>query len=241
MVLVGEPLALLVTETVPLKGPPLAGEKATLNVALVPAAMLRGVVTPLTLNPVPFAITCETVTVPVPVLVRVACNVLLLPTFTLPKLRLRGLTLRRYDKPNPESETVVGVELAELVRDTVPVAFPPAVGENMALKLALPPACRVKGRAIPLMLKAAPVTVAAVTVRGPDVPVLVTVTLWVLTLPRFTFPKLMVVGLATSARLLRPVPESDTVAGELLAVLVIVTVPEEAFPEVGVKVTLRFT
>src|SRR5208283_4046864 len=150
MVVVGMLLALLVTETVPLKGPPLAGANVTLNVALVPAAMLRGVVTPLTLNPDPFAITCETFTVPVPVLVRVACIVLLLPTLTLPKLRLSGLMLRRYDKPNPESETVVGVELAELVRDTVPVAFPPAVGENMALKLALPPGCRGRSRkAIP--------------------------------------------------------------------------------------------
>jgi len=95
MVVVGMLLALLVTETVPLKGPPLAGANVTLNVALVPAARVSGVVTPLTLNPVPFAATCETVTAPVPVLVSVACSVLLLPTLTLPKLRLRGPVLRR--------------------------------------------------------------------------------------------------------------------------------------------------
>jgi hypothetical protein len=165
--LIGEPTALLVTVTLPLKVAPVLGANVTLNMTLVPAAMLRGVVTPLTLNPVPFAITCETVTVPVPVLVRVPCSVLLLPTLTLPKLRLRGLVLSRYDKPTPESAMVVGELVALLTTVTVPVAFPPTVGVKLMLKEAPLPASKVKGNGIELELKPAPFTVTCEMVTVP--------------------------------------------------------------------------
>jgi len=161
----GELVALLVTETLPLKAPPLAGANATLIVALVPAARVRGVVTPLTLNPVPDAATCETVIGPVPELVRVACNVLLLPTLTLPKLRLRGLALRRYDRPKPDSETVVGEPPRRLTTDTVPLAVPATVGVKVTLKLTLFPIPKLKGSETPLVLKPAPVTVTCEMVR----------------------------------------------------------------------------
>src|SRR5208283_1109126 len=101
------------------------------------------------------AITCETVTVPVPVLVRVACIVLLLPTLMLPKLRLRGLVLIRYDKPTPESAIVVGELVAVLTTVTVPVALPPTVGVKLMLKEAPLPASNVKGTGIVLEPKPA--------------------------------------------------------------------------------------
>jgi hypothetical protein len=50
------------------------------------------------------------------------------------------------------------------------------------------------------------------------VPELVKVTVWELLLPTVTFPKLRLAGLALRKRL-TPVPESDTVAGELVVLL----------------------
>jgi hypothetical protein len=73
------------------------------------------------------------------------------------------------------------------------------------------------------------------------VPELVKVTVWELLLPTVTFPKLRLAGLALRKRL-TPVPESDTVAGELLALLTTdrlpVTLPVAVGAKLAVKVVL---
>jgi hypothetical protein len=51
--MVGEPVALLTTLTVPLKLPDVAGSKITLKVVICPAAKVNGGVNPLTLKPAP--------------------------------------------------------------------------------------------------------------------------------------------------------------------------------------------
>jgi hypothetical protein len=112
---------------------------------------------------------------------------------------LAGLALSRKVTPKPESDTLAGELLALLTTEMLPAALPPAVGEKMALKLVVCPRDSVKGRESPLMLKPAPVTVAPEIVTAP-LPVLVSVTVWVLLLPTFTFPKLMLAGLALSSR-----------------------------------------
>ena len=95
-----------------------------------------------------------------PVLVRVTVCVLLLPTFTFPKLMLDGLGLSRKVRPKPESETWAGELLALLTTEMLPVAVPPAVGAKTALKLVLCLGLRVSGSASLRMLKPGPVTFA---------------------------------------------------------------------------------
>ena len=86
----------------------------------------------------------------------------------------------------------------------------------------------------------APVKLACETVTL-AVPVLDRVTVWELLLPTVTFPKLRLAGLAFRRRL-TPVPESDRVAGELLALLTTdrlpVTLPVAVGAKLAVKVVL---
>ena len=61
-----------------------------------------------------------------------------------------------------------------------------------------------------------------------------------LLLPTLTFPKLRLVGVALSDEIcVTPVPESETVAGELVAVLTTETLPAALPAAVGAKVTLK--
>jgi hypothetical protein len=56
---------------------------------------------PITLNPAPVKVACEIVIVPVPVLVMVKLCVAVLPTATLPKLKLVELDERTPAPPLP--------------------------------------------------------------------------------------------------------------------------------------------
>jgi hypothetical protein len=85
--------ALLVTVTLPLSVPLAGGAKLAFNVTLCPADRLMGKPTPVMLNPVPEAATCETWTAVVWLLVKVNGSVLVLLTGTLPKFRLVGFAI----------------------------------------------------------------------------------------------------------------------------------------------------
>lgn len=67
------------------------GVKTAWKVALLPAAIVVDVVSPLTLNPAPVAVTCENVSVAVPVLLIWMLCELLLPTTTFVKLADDGV------------------------------------------------------------------------------------------------------------------------------------------------------
>ena len=95
-----------------------------------------------------------------PEFVKVTAWELLLPTVTLPKLRLEGLAERSKLTPVPDRETVAGELVALLTTDKLAVALPVAVGAKVTLKVVVWPAVRVKGKEIPLVLKPDPVTVA---------------------------------------------------------------------------------
>ena len=101
--------------------------------------------------------------------------VLLLPTCTLPKLKLVGLALRVPGAVAvPESETVkLGLD-ALLLIVRVPVGVPAVVGANTTLNDLLAPAARVRGKVNPLTLNPAPVAVACEIVTL-EPPLLVTV------------------------------------------------------------------
>jgi hypothetical protein len=68
---IGEFGPLLTMDTLPLTLPAEAGENFAANDVLCPAPSVRGVLTALTLKPVPEAVTCDTVKLAVPEFVKV--------------------------------------------------------------------------------------------------------------------------------------------------------------------------
>ena len=143
--------------TVPLAFPVDGGVNVTLKVALWPAVSVTGAVIPLRLNPVPLIPTWEIVTLEPPVLVTVSDRDWLLPTVTLPKLRLVG-----FDPSVPGEIPVPANGMARVGFDAVevtvmlPLALAADCGANVTLKLVLWPAVSVTGAVIPLRLNPVP-------------------------------------------------------------------------------------
>jgi hypothetical protein len=119
------------------------------------------------------------------------------------------------------------------VIETLPLALPAEVGENLAVNEVLCPAPSVKGVDIPLTLKPVPDALACEIVRL-ALPEFVRVTVWGLLLPTFTDPKFTLEGLAASCPWV-PVPDRAIAAGEPGALLTIEMLPEAAPAEVGAK------
>ena len=90
-------------------------------------------------------------TVEPPVLVTVSVRACLLPTVTLPKLRLAGFDPRVAGAiPVPDKELVSDEFEASEVMVRVPLAFPLAWGANDTIRVVLCEALSVSGRLIPL-------------------------------------------------------------------------------------------
>jgi hypothetical protein len=196
-------------------------------------------VTPLLLYPVPVTVTPEIVTFEFPLLVSVVVNELLLPTLTLPKLKLDALnpSTRVAATPVPLSEIVVG-ELGALLTSVIdPVTLPAALGPNTALNVAALPAPMVTGAVIPVVLNPAPVTVTEeiVTVALPPFVRLMVCELFV---PVVTLPNAAVVGVADNCGCV-PVPLREIVSGELGALLTTVIVPVTIPAALGPKTALN--
>jgi len=127
---------------------------------LCPALIVNGNDTPLRVNSDVLAEADDTVTFD-PVALNVAVMFLLCPTTTLLKSKVEGLTLSRPGTvPVPDKEMVSVAFEASEVNEIVPLAEPPVVGANVAPKVKLCPAIRVKGRLSPLMLNPLPLTLA---------------------------------------------------------------------------------
>jgi hypothetical protein len=231
--LIGEFVALLVTETAPETVEVDAGVNVTPSVAVCPAPIICPAATPDALNPAPVAFTAPIVTVEFPLFVSVTLWELLLPIITLPNARLDVLALSEVvvDTPVPESGIAVGDPEALLIREIDPETAPPAVGANATLNVVLPPPAIVAGTASPLMLNPAPFTDAdeIVSVTVPE--------FWIKIVcefgdPTITFPKLTLVGFVEikGCPAATPVPFNATTrlgAGELFAnVMLPPTAPE---------------
>jgi hypothetical protein len=81
-----------------------------------------------------------------------------LPTVTLPKLRLVGFALRAPGAtPVPETGMVSVGFVAVEVTVRLPLTAPAAAGANLTVKVALCPPLNVTGAVIPLTLKPVPV------------------------------------------------------------------------------------
>jgi hypothetical protein len=116
----GEFVALLVTVTLPVNAPLLAGVKVAFSEAVFPGATTCPAEIPVALNPAPDTLTFEIVTFEFPLLVNVTLCALLLPTLTLPKLKLVGLALSESVAALTVSVATLLVTLpALLLTDTV--------------------------------------------------------------------------------------------------------------------------
>ena len=231
--------ASLVTVKVPVGEPAEVGANKTLNDLLAPAARVNGVVTPLTLYPIPVAETCETVTVVPPLLVMVSDRVLLWFTVTLPKLNgevvaASAPTLAAV----PESDMVSEGFEASLVTVKVPVGVPAVVGASTTLNDLLAPAARVKGVVTPLTPYPVPVAATCETVTVIP-PLLVTVSDKVLLCPTVTVPKLRGEVPAERDPAVAPVPVSGIASEGFDASLVTVNVEFAAPLVVGANRTLN--
>jgi len=89
----GEPIALLVTVTVPVAFPTTVGAKFAVKLKVWEGATVVGVLTPVKLNPVPLTVMLETVAAAFAVFVSVINWLALLPVETFPKFTLAGLAL----------------------------------------------------------------------------------------------------------------------------------------------------
>ena len=126
----------------------------TLITWLCPGVRVSGVAIPLVLTSFAFTVTCEMVTVPVPLLVRVTFFELVAPALTLPNAKLVGFADRITvpATPVPLSATVEGEVGALLAIVMVPGRLPAVVGAKRALKVVLAPAATVVGAANPVKL-----------------------------------------------------------------------------------------
>jgi hypothetical protein len=229
-----------VTVTVPLTVPAEGGLNDTLKLALWPAVSVRGAVIPLMLNPLPPATpTLEIVTLDPPVLVTVSVKVCLVPTCTLPKLKLVGFDPSTpAATPVPDSGIVrVGFEPFEVIV-MLPLTAPADGGLNETLKLALWPDVSVTGAVIPLRVNPLPLipTFEIVTL---DPPVFVTVSDKVCLAPTCTLPKLRLVGFDPKAPCATPVPDIGIVSVGFEALDVTVMFPLALPADNGVNEILK--
>jgi hypothetical protein len=222
----GEFVAVLTKETVPLAAPLVPGVNVRVTCFVVPAAIATGNVRPVTLNPDPVTFAAETVTEPVPVLVRVTVCVVLNPTTTLPKETLVGDALNEKVAAVvavPDKVTAGAVFDALLLAVNVPEKVPAAVGANVTPRLADCPARIEIGKVVLTRLNPLPVTVAFVTDRVVP-PVLEIWTVLVDVVPATMLPKPRDVGeiaICAAAAVTVTVAEADFV---LSATLVAFTV-----------------
>jgi hypothetical protein len=89
----GDPLASLVTVTLPVTLPTAVGANFAVKLDVPEAATVAGVLTPVRLNPVPLATMLVMCAAAFPVFVSVICCVALLPVATFPKFTLAGFGL----------------------------------------------------------------------------------------------------------------------------------------------------
>lgn len=95
-IVVGEFVAVLTTDTLPKTVPAVTGEKITVKLALWPTAKVIGTAKPPAANSVPDTLTCEMLTLLLPVFVSTTDCELLPPTSTLPRFKDVALGKSKY-------------------------------------------------------------------------------------------------------------------------------------------------
>jgi len=152
------PAALKLIDAEPVIAPVLAGLNATLKVELLPAATCAPSARPDMLKPVPETASDETERVAVPRFVTVKVCEFVLPTGTFPKAAAVGRTeidvvLPLDTTPFAESVAVRTVVKPLPCTTIFPVWAPAAFGAKLTVIVALAPARRPSGAAMPLIAK----------------------------------------------------------------------------------------
>ena len=234
----GELVALLVTVTFPERFPVVVGVNVTLKEVDCPAARVTGSAKPAALNPAPLMLICETDTLELPVFARVTLCAPLEPVVMLPKLSEAGdaVSWATGDTPMPASATTSG-ELGVLFSSVrLPERLLAEPGVKLTVKVEEPPGGTESGTVSPEKPKPVPTSDAWVTLRF-AVPGLLIASVWVLVTPKVTLPKLTLAGI-TEICGCTPLPLSEIVVGELVALLTKLRLPA-ALPDVaGAKLTL---
>ncbi len=219
----GEFVALLTRDTVPLTLPVAFGANTTFSSAVCPAASVVPATPLVTLKPVPVTLIAEIVRLEFPLFFTATCSGLDPPMISLPKFRLvvPSEMVRVELVPAPLSANVyVGFVVALLVIVTLPVTLPADVGLNPIVKLDVCAAASVSGSEIPLRLKPVPLTVAPEIVTLVP-PVFVSCTDCEFVVPFATVPKLTLDGVvATVPAAVAPVPLTEYCALPFVALLV---------------------
>ncbi len=241
LIVKGDPLALLVTVTVPVALPTAVGAKFAVKLKVWEGASVAGVLTPVRLNPVPLAVMLDIVAAAFPLLVSVINWLALLLVETFPKFTLAGLALNcptAVDEPVPvKLTTAEGVVGSLLVIVRLPDTAPARVGLNVKVTGAFCPALMVLGVVMPLIPKSAPESVRRETVKS-AVPVFEMVRLELPVEPTETLPKLTAVVLKLNCGSgVTPVADRFTTTGELPPSPCIVNVPVIAPALVGLTET----
>jgi len=235
---VGEFDALLENDKVAEVAPLACGVKVTVKEVECPAASVTGSEIPESTNSPLLRLADETLTA-APLAVRLPLSAELVPTVTLPKLRLVGDTANcPAAVPVPESAMFSGEFDAFDTTDRLPLAAPALVGAKVAVNVTLWFALSVRGKLNPLIENTAPVTFACVMVSD-DPPVLVSVSDKFVLLPTWTLPNARLVGFAASAPGVTPVPESGMLKLGFEPVDVMLTLPLAAPLAVGEKSTVN--
>lgn len=183
----GEPGALSVNTMLPVEPDVDVGENVTLNWMFDPAVILVGSDSPDIPKPVPEIVAKFSVSGIFPLFVSVTGCVLVCPTTTLLKLKDAGEIESAGCMPVPLREIDSGEFEASLVTVNVPFAAPGPVGANCTCTVALCPTGTEADGLPPTTVKPVPV-MPADAIFTVAVPVFVTVRLWVLVVPTFTFP-----------------------------------------------------
>ena len=139
--------------------------------------------------------------------------------------------------PDPDKATTSGEPGALLTIETLPVALPVALGENLAANVVLCPTFNVNGAARPVMLNPVPDALPA-EIATLAVPVFVSVTFTDALAPTSRLPKLTLVGFAVRFPC-TPVPLSAIETFGSLAVLVIRMFPATAPTVVGANCAVK--
>lgn len=141
--------------------------------------------------------------------------------------------------PAPEREIFVGELLALLDMVTLSVKLPAADGANVTFSVALCPGARVSPVETPLVVNLASETFT-LEMETLEFPALVSATPRVLLLPIATFPKFKLEALTFKSDVAAtPDPVTATLAGELVALLMIETAPETLPIAVGENLILN--
>jgi hypothetical protein len=233
---VGESVALLLSEAVPLNVPIAVGAKVTLKEVLWPALSVSGKLRSPSLKPVPEMLALEIVTAAVPVLVMITENTVLCPTSVLPKFSLFGLSARVIVTPVPARRSVLSESVALPLSETVPLKVPVVVGAKVTLKEVTWPTFSVTGRLRSLSLKAVPETLALEMVTA-VAPMLKIITGRIEVWPTTVLPNFRLVGVRVSAT---PVPVSEIVLEAGLLVMS-ETLPLNVPVAVDVKLIVKRT